>query len=73
MSKKHRYHYLVLGGGWMSTLQINGDIKMPRSDDEQDTQIKFVKHRVDDYMKNNIDISFDTYIKTALINRFGTK
>ena len=70
--KPHRYHPLVIGGVVSYELMMLGRIEKPQDDFQWHVLTKFIKNRVDDYMKKEIDISFDEYIKSALIDRFGT-
>lgn len=67
----HRYHLLVIGGMWASTLQIKGVIEIPQTDEAWYSLTKFIKNRVDDFMKKEVEIPFDMYIRAALINKFG--
>ena len=69
----HRYHLLVLGGMWASSLQIKGDIEIPQTDEQWSGLTKFIKNRVDTFIKKDIDISFSEYIQEALLSKYQTK
>ena len=69
--KDHRYHLLVIGGVVSHELMMLGRIDIPKTDFHWYVLTKFIKNRVDDYMKKEIDIPFDEYITNALTNRFG--
>lgn len=73
MAERKRYNLLVTGGVWAATLQHKGTIVLPPGEEGYDTLARFVKNRVNQYIDNKIDISFDEYIEKALIERFGER
>ena len=71
MEQRKRYNLLVTAGARAAYMDCAGKIELPTGVEGEDKLARFVKNRVDAYMKENIDISFDEYIEGHLEQQFG--
>ena len=73
MEQRKRYNLLVTAGARAAYMDAADKIKLPVGVTGEDLLARFVKNRVDEYMKKELDIPFDEYIESVLLEKFGPK
>ena len=68
-----RDNLLVTMGARAAYMECKGLIELPAGVDGEAKLAKFVASKVDNYIDNNIDESFDCYIEEALMKEYSVK
>ena len=73
MNTRTRDDLLVTMGARAAYMECKGIVELPSGVEGEYQLSKFVSNKVDHYIDNEIDESFDCYIEEALMKKYGVK